>query len=386
MFAALNVFNLLPFYPLDGGRFLQDLLFSRNRYLEAVFRVILGGLTVLVGLAMGAWILAGVGGFVILFTGMAFKTSRAAAALRRREGFPDTVSAETLTPAIIAATREELGFAPAGLRRAEGASAPQAGRRPGLQARGPSARPGTRPGRDEGIATEDVPTPGAAPGDRVAARTAAARWNARDRSRGKPKSRPGHGTSPAGEAAMIWEAWEKYNARPAGCLATVALLLVCALTLVAAVAAPVTYGLLARRTEVAEFRRPDGSTGRREVARTGAIALSEIEVNEMNLYHGVHSDYRFGPERRKNFEARWHEGWLDGEMKVFDGEGKVAGTLVFQKGELAAIRDHTGPGVVERRPDDMPEWQKVLWREHKAKGPWGPGRSMSLPPLPLGGP
>ena len=34
----INGFNLLPIFPLDGGRLLNQILFSRNRYLEGVFQ------------------------------------------------------------------------------------------------------------------------------------------------------------------------------------------------------------------------------------------------------------------------------------------------------------------------------------------------------------
>jgi|GEM_PF-2233489 len=36
----INAFNLLPFYPLDGGRFFDDILFSRNPFLEIPFKVL----------------------------------------------------------------------------------------------------------------------------------------------------------------------------------------------------------------------------------------------------------------------------------------------------------------------------------------------------------
>jgi Zn-dependent protease len=55
MFLFINVFNLLPFYPLDGGRFLYTVLFSRNRYLEMVFRVFAALALILVGYALDAW-------------------------------------------------------------------------------------------------------------------------------------------------------------------------------------------------------------------------------------------------------------------------------------------------------------------------------------------
>ena len=40
LMAFLNGFNLLPIFPLDGGRLLNQILFSRNRYLEGVFQVL----------------------------------------------------------------------------------------------------------------------------------------------------------------------------------------------------------------------------------------------------------------------------------------------------------------------------------------------------------
>ena len=50
-FLALNLFNLLPIFPLDGGHFFEHILFRRSRYAEAAFRVLAG--TVL----LGAWAL-----------------------------------------------------------------------------------------------------------------------------------------------------------------------------------------------------------------------------------------------------------------------------------------------------------------------------------------
>ncbi|MHC4503185.1 MAG: site-2 protease family protein [Planctomycetota bacterium] len=107
-FAALNLFNLLPFYPLDGGRFLQEVLFARNRFLGAVFRVILCGLTVLVAVAMEAWFLAIIGGLVLLATGGSFKISSVARRLKGTPGFPESVVPKEASAEVIAATRSEI--------------------------------------------------------------------------------------------------------------------------------------------------------------------------------------------------------------------------------------------------------------------------------------
>lgn len=62
----LNAFNLLPLSPLDGGKFFQLLIFSRNRFLELAFTVFAG--LALLGLAvlMESWMLGVVAGMVLL--------------------------------------------------------------------------------------------------------------------------------------------------------------------------------------------------------------------------------------------------------------------------------------------------------------------------------
>jgi len=52
MLIFINGFNLLPVPPLDGGRLLNEVVFSRNRYVETAFNVLAGG-----ALVVGAFIL-----------------------------------------------------------------------------------------------------------------------------------------------------------------------------------------------------------------------------------------------------------------------------------------------------------------------------------------
>jgi Zn-dependent protease len=62
-FLLLNGTNLLPIYPLDGGRLVQDVLFSRNRFMDAAFKVASGllfaglGLLLLLGNNRNGWML-----------------------------------------------------------------------------------------------------------------------------------------------------------------------------------------------------------------------------------------------------------------------------------------------------------------------------------------
>ena len=50
MLLFINGFNLLPIYPFDGGRFLFDVILSRQKYVEAIFKVLTVG--ILVGIAI----------------------------------------------------------------------------------------------------------------------------------------------------------------------------------------------------------------------------------------------------------------------------------------------------------------------------------------------
>ncbi len=80
MLLLLNGLNLLPLYPLDGGRFLNQVLFSRSRHIEAFCRIGMGGGMVLIG--WGDWILSALGIFVVLSTPYVFRVASTAVALR----------------------------------------------------------------------------------------------------------------------------------------------------------------------------------------------------------------------------------------------------------------------------------------------------------------
>ena len=40
MFIFINAFNLLPLYPMDGGRYFDSILFSRNHIIDMIFKVV----------------------------------------------------------------------------------------------------------------------------------------------------------------------------------------------------------------------------------------------------------------------------------------------------------------------------------------------------------
>ncbi|HEY4058875.1 MAG TPA: site-2 protease family protein [Kofleriaceae bacterium] len=83
MLLGINAFNLLPLEPLDGGRLFQVLLFSRNRYLELIFRAVTVGVLVVLALKWKLWLLALFGGFILLSLGGRKRVLDAAQPLKR---------------------------------------------------------------------------------------------------------------------------------------------------------------------------------------------------------------------------------------------------------------------------------------------------------------
>jgi Zn-dependent protease len=92
MFLFINVFNLLPFYPLDGGRFFYTVLFSRNRYLELCFRIFAALALVIVGYFIGSWLLAGLGLLNLWVVKIPFKLGTVAKEVKQTETCRDLLA------------------------------------------------------------------------------------------------------------------------------------------------------------------------------------------------------------------------------------------------------------------------------------------------------
>jgi Zn-dependent protease len=92
MFLIINCFNLLPFFPLDGGRFLYLVIFSRNRFLELCFKIFAALALMLVGYALGAWLLALLGLFGLLAVKLPFRLSKIAKHVRQSPAHIDSLS------------------------------------------------------------------------------------------------------------------------------------------------------------------------------------------------------------------------------------------------------------------------------------------------------
>ena len=82
MFLFLNIFNLLPLLPLDGGHVMQVTLFGRNPKLEAGFQVVAAGCLLMLAVAWGAWLLGLLCVMMLLGVSRIVKIGRVVAQLR----------------------------------------------------------------------------------------------------------------------------------------------------------------------------------------------------------------------------------------------------------------------------------------------------------------
>lgn len=106
MAVYINVFNLLPFEPLDGGRVLADTVFSRSRWAEAAFAVAGALALVGIGVATESWLLAVFGGFAIFAVPRRFRMATAAKRIGQL-GLPMSPTVETLPGVTLSAMRKE---------------------------------------------------------------------------------------------------------------------------------------------------------------------------------------------------------------------------------------------------------------------------------------
>lgn len=100
----INLFNLLPLLPLDGGHILNELLFARFPKVEAVFRFLAGIGLALLALRFHSWVLGILAYLMLVSLSMSYKLSRAASRLRHMDGF----KGDALTEEKIAVIRDEL--------------------------------------------------------------------------------------------------------------------------------------------------------------------------------------------------------------------------------------------------------------------------------------
>jgi len=83
MFIYLNALNLLPLFPFDGGRFMSEMFFIRNRYFEFIFKVIAVSIFIIAAIEFQDFILAFIGITLFFSIGTSYKLALLAKELKR---------------------------------------------------------------------------------------------------------------------------------------------------------------------------------------------------------------------------------------------------------------------------------------------------------------
>ena len=112
-FFILNAFNLLPFFPLDGGAFLYHILFYRSRVAETVYKILAGAALIALGIALKAWFLPVIGLLTLISIPSSVKKSRIAEKLKDELDEPVSVPlAEAPSPIQRRVIGEVVSFYP----------------------------------------------------------------------------------------------------------------------------------------------------------------------------------------------------------------------------------------------------------------------------------
>lgn len=101
MLVFINGFNLLPLFPLDGGRLLNDVVFSRNGYIETIFKILAGGALIVGAFLFRDIFLAIMGFFVLIPIKFSATIGRIAEELKQEQEFGSHFSLLEARPEVI---------------------------------------------------------------------------------------------------------------------------------------------------------------------------------------------------------------------------------------------------------------------------------------------
>jgi Zn-dependent protease len=305
MFLFINVFNLLPFYPLDGGRFLYTVLFSRNRYLEMVFRVFAALALILVGYALDAWLLALLGLLNLWAVRIPFKLAKAAKEVKQSEACRNLFAGE------------------------------------GTEINSDAIPPSVGKAIVDKVYEQFSPPMGIG----VVAGYTRQIWE-------RVCFRPSGIFSTAGLLVVYLLAF---------CLPAAAFI-------GSAVVSGIRQSGLVE-TKMVEYQRPDGSKGLKEQSYVGDKLSYETEVDPENyLYHGKHISYSYTDGNTVSKEGIWNEGKWDGEWKTYDKDGELVRATIFNKGNFVSQKEKVDGQWVEKKWEDLPFITKWKIKRHYAKG------------------
>jgi Zn-dependent protease len=92
MFLIINAFNLLPLFPLDGGRFFNEIIFSRSYTIELIFKLVTSVIFIVLVISIKSWILIIIPIAVLISLKSSYVTFKAAKPIRdnlKKEDIPN---------------------------------------------------------------------------------------------------------------------------------------------------------------------------------------------------------------------------------------------------------------------------------------------------------
>lgn len=303
IFLFINVFNLLPFFPLDGGRFLYTVLFSRNQYLELCFRIFAALALLLVGYALGAWLIALLGLISLWVVRIPFRLAKAAKEVRQSETYRDlsvdaddsNIDSETVPLSVGKIIIDKVyGYFP------------------------PPVDIKTIAGYTKQI------------------------WE-------RVSFRP----SGVFSTVMLLIVYLLIFCLPAA-----------AFVGSMAVSAVGRTGFV--KTKIVEYQKADGSKGLKEQVYFYGALKSETEVDpESRLYHGRETEY--ADANTISGDGVWSQGMPDGEWKLYDAQGEPMGVTIYDKGNFLSRKSKVDGQWVEKKWEDLPfilRWKIGRYQKH----------------------
>ncbi len=324
MFFVLNIFNLLPFFPLDGGRFLHESLFSRNRYIELIFKILASLAMIAIGLAIEGWFLAAFGLFSLIGAQYPFKVARIANELKT---VPDRYRTEVTDNIDIFSAAEAMNE----------------------------------------VSKEDIESQP----DEVPAEIA-------EKIIKKIPQYLGNKLNLKTVATYTDQVWERMNIRPPRILATfglVSIYLFCFIFSLIAIIAAVVVSFddqdLVPESTIVEYQKPDGQIGHKEEIYMFGQLVCETELTDNNsLYHGRATLYGIGGSVME--KGWWHEGKRDGLWERYDPNGDTVHTNAWDKGKFLYRKELEDGEWVEKTLEDLPSVEQTklsLLIEAPLRGP-----------------
>jgi Zn-dependent protease len=308
VFLLLNAFNLLPFFPLDGGRFLNEIIFSRNRVVEMCFRLLASLALLLLAWAMGWWVLGILGLLNLLTAHIPFKLAGISNDLKKSFSSCHRVPVEN--GADEKASEVSPGFYKEVIDKVHGSFSPR-----------PKAK----------IA--------AAYAKEVLERLS---------------NRPPRALPTVGLLGVY-----------------LFLFLVPVVAVVGTMMTQPSFVEAFGQTRITEYTDADGRPRKKEQVYLGADLLRETELSDDGkLYHGKTLSY--GPGDVVLTEGQWVDGRLHGEYKHFREMGGLDRVTVYDMDDFVSRKVLEEGRWVEKQWEELPAGLRKRITEHKEGPPRGP--------------